>query len=52
MDKYKELQLLTEPLQAWLSKYYPHHKIIVDEHNAMVINLDIECSLPNESESF
>lgn len=52
MDKYKELQLLAEPSQAWLSKYYPYHKVMVDEHNAMVIKLEIECSLPNEIESF
>lgn len=48
MDKYKELQLLAEPLQEWLKKYYPYNGIIVDEQNVMVIKLKIECSLPKE----
>lgn len=48
MDKYKELQLLAEPIQAWLKMYYPNHKVIVDEQNATVVKLDIECSLPKE----
>ena len=50
MDKYKELQILAEPLQEWLKRYYPNKKILVDEHNAMVFEFDIECSLPKEDD--
>lgn len=51
MDKYKELQKLAEPLQEWLKKYYPYQKVIIDEHNVMIIKLDIECSLAKDYES-